>query len=276
MAAKQKKVKLPGTKAMGKAVVTYRQLRAEGKIGKDETLETLSKYYGKKGQVLKRETRYNKQRAALTEAIKKAQEKFGKNPGKKVFEQKQKRYEAAKRGAQTHAQKTGPKTKSGAADQRFKRIAREKVNKFLQAVDVFASDTYDKMREDSYGIGSDTVVAMAEAGLTSDEIINYFDQIKSNFKDIPDEAKKLATSDRLWEAVEVISEIIHDVNEIDMVDVLSTYLLTQPDRETFTNALKNYAEIKPDMKFSEVWGKLEEYDDPGNIDNMYEVTEGKE
>lgn len=270
-----KKIKLPGTKAMGQLVVKYRQLRAEGKIGRDDTMEALNKYYGKKGQVLKRETRYNTQRGRLTEAIKNAQEKYGKTPGKNAFKQKVKKWEEAKKGAQSHGEKSVRKTKAGEADKRFTRKAREVTNRFLQAVDVFASDTYDKMREDSYGIGSDTVAAMAEAGLTADEIIDYLNQIKANFKDIPDEAKKLATSDRLWGAIETISETIHDVSEIDMVDVLSTYLLTQPDKEDFSKALENYVELKPDRKFSELWAELEDTDDPGNIDNMYELLESE-
>lgn len=271
-----KKVKLPGTKAMGKLVLQYRQLRAEGKIGREETMEALNKFYGKKGQVLKRETRYNPAREKLKEAIKKAQESYGKTPGKNAFNQKVKKWEAAKKGAQTHGEKAVPKTKAGEADKRFTRKAKEVTNRFLQAVDVFASDTYDKMKEDSYGIGSDTVAAMAEAGLTADEIIDYLNQIKDNFKDIPDEAKKLATSDRLWNAIEVISDTIHDVSEIDMVDVLSSYLLTQPDKEDFSKALKNYVELKPGKKFSELWADLENTDDPGNIDNMYELLESEE
>ena len=271
-----KKIKLPGTKAMGQLVVQYRQLRAEGKIGRDDTMEALNKYYGKKGQVLKRETRYNTQRGRLTEAIKNAQEKYGKTPGKNAFKQKVKKWEEAKKGAQSHGEKSVPKTKAGEADKRFTRKAREVTNRFLQAVDVFASDTYDKMKEDSYGIGSDTVAAMAEAGLTADEIIDYLNQIKANFKDIPDEAKKLATSDRLWSAIETISETIHDVSDIDMVDVLSTYLLTQPDKEDFSKALENYVELKPDKKFSELWADLEDIDDPGNIDNMYELLESED
>ena len=135
-----KKIKLPGTKAVGQLVVQYRQLRAEGKIGRDDTMEALNKYYGKKGQVLKRETRYNTQRGRLTEAIKKAQEKYGKTPGKNAFKQKVKKWEEAKKGAQSHGEKSVPKTKAGEADKRFTRKAREVTNRFLQAVDVFASD----------------------------------------------------------------------------------------------------------------------------------------
>ena len=268
-----KKIKLPGTKAMGKAVLIYRQLRAEGKIGRDDAMEALNKFYGKKGQVLKRPTRYAPGRAALAAAIKNAQEKYGKTPGQSTFKEKQKKWEAAKKGAQTHAQGELPKTKAGEPDQRFKAQAKAKVDRFLNAVDVFASDTYNKMKENSYGIGSDTVVAMAEAGLSADEIISYFDQIKANFKDIPEEAKKLATNDILWEAIETISEAVHDVSEINMVDVLTSYLITQPDREDFVQALDNYNQISPDIPFSQIWAQLYETDDPGNIDTMYEIIE---
>ena len=91
---KQPKIKLPSLKAMGNAVIKYREARAAGTIGKSATMEALLPFFGKKGQVLKRETRYNTQRERLKEAVKNAQQRYGKTPGKASFKRvRQQKYQ---------------------------------------------------------------------------------------------------------------------------------------------------------------------------------------
>ena len=276
---KQSKIKLPSLKAMGKAVVKYREGRAAGTIGKSATMEALLPFFGKKGQVLKRETRYNTQRERLKEAVKNAQQRYGKTPGTASFKRVEKqRSEQSKKAARTFAEKNRPKTKSGEADKRFTRQAREIANKFLNAVDVFASDTYDQLKSGAYGIGSDVVIAMAESGLSPEEIEEYLKQIKETFDDIPEEAKDLASNDAFWQAVKDLTDIIREGEGVDYKDIFSTYIKEDPDPEEFKAALENYVTYDGERtkSFSEVWDELKDYTDPGNADTLREIMEGEE
>ena len=272
----KKRVKITNWKAMGQAVKIYRQQRAAGKIGKIQALEDIDKYFGVKGQLLKRETRSNKAREALNKGIKAAQKTVGKRPGKSTFERIQKeRSEATKKAAETWAERNRPKTKSGAVDKRFTRIAKEKANQFMEAVDVFASETYNKLREDSYGIGSDFVLALAESGLTAEQIEEFLKQFKQTWEDIPDEAKALAENDRLWTSLELIADTLKESDGVvDFSDVLSAYIKTGPDMMDFIGALENYIEYGDTSKsFSEVWDYLKDSINPDSMDNLIELYE---
>jgi len=272
----KKHVKVTGWKAMGQAVKIYRQQRAAGKIGKIQALEDIDKYFGVKGQLLKRETRSNKAKEALNKGIKAAQKTVGKKPGKATFERIEKqRSEATKKAAATWAERNRPKTRKGDVDKRFTRVAKEKANQFMEAVDVFAGETYNKLREDSYGIGSDFVLALAESGLTAEQIEEFLKQFRETWEDIPDEAKALAADDRLWTSLELIADTLKESdNAVDFADVLSAYIKTGPDMIDFIGALENYIEYGDTSKsFSEVWDYLKDTINPDSMDNLRELYE---
>lgn len=276
---KKTKVKLPPLTAMGKAVVKYRAGRAAGTIEKSATMEALLPFFGKKGQVLKRETRYNTQRERLKEAVKNAQRRYGKTPGVSSFKREAKKKAAeVKKGAESFAKKEAPKTKKGEADKRFKKIARETANKFLNAVDVFASDTYDQLKSGAYGIGSDVVVAMAESGLSPEEIEDYLKQIKETFDDIPKEAQKFASSDAFWQSVKDLSDIMKEGEGIDYKEVFTVFIQEDPDPEDFRAVVQNYVTYDGEKtkSFSEMWDQLKNMSDPGNTDTFAEIMEDKE
>lgn len=275
--AKIKKIKLPPLKAICKAVVKYREERAAGRIGKISALEDISSFFGKKGQVLKRETRYNTQRTRLIEGVKEVQKQLGKTPGKETFKRiTEKRTQATQKAAETFAKKNIKKTKSGAADKRFKKQAKEKANQFMNAVDVFASDTYNALIDGAYGIGSDVVISMAERGLEPDEIEEYLKQVKETWDDIPEEARGLATRDDFWNAVTEITETMQGSDSVDFKDVLQAYITTTPDMEDFKAALGNYIEYGDSSKpFTAVWDELKDSLDPASYDNLTEIMESE-
>lgn len=275
---KQAKVKLPALKAMGNAVVKYRAARAAGTIGRSATMEALLPFFGKKGQVLKRETRYNTQRSRLKEAVKNAQQRYGKTPGIASFKRgAEKKAAETRKAAESFARKEAPKTKQGEADKRFTKVARETANKFLNAAEVFASDTYDQLKSGAYGIGSDVVIAMAESGLSPEEIEKYLKQVKETFDDIPEEAQGLASNDDFWQAVKDLTDIIKTGEGVDYKDIFSTYIKEDPDPEEFKTALENYVTYDGERtkSFSEVWDVLKGYTDPGNADTLREIMEGE-
>lgn len=275
---KQPKIKLPSLKAMGNAVVKYRAARAAGTIGKSATMEALLPFFGKKGQVLKRETRYNTQRERLKEAVKNAQQRYGKTPGVASFKRgAAKKAAETKKAAESFARKEAPKTKQGEADKRFTKVARETANKFLNAAEVFASDTYDQLKSGAYGIGSDVVIAMAESGLSPEEIEEYLKQIKETFDDIPEEAQGLASNDDFWKAVKELTDIIREDGQLDYKEVFTVYIRDDPDPEDFRAVLENYVSYEGDKtkSFTEMWSNLKDLSEPGNKKTFEELMTGQ-
>lgn len=276
---KQPKIKLPSLKAIGKAVLAYREGRAAGTVARSATMEKISSFFGKKGQVLKRETRYNTQKQKLLEGVKAVKERYGAHPGKASFKRvRQQKDKQTSRAARTFAEKHVQQKKGGGADKRFKKQAKEKAVQFMNAAEVFGSDTYNSLIDGSYGIGSDVVIAMAESGLESEEIEEYLKQIKETFDDIPEEAQGLASNDAFWQSVKDLTDIIREGEGVDYKDIFSTYIKEDPDPEEFKTALENYVTYDGERtkSFSEVWDKLKDYTDPGNADTLREIMEGEE
>lgn len=277
--AKAKSIKLPSLKAVGKAVVSYREGRAAGTIAPSATMDAISSFFGKKGQVLKRETRYNTQKQKLLEGVKAVKARYGSRPGKASFErEQQKKSKQTRKAAQTFAEKNVKQKKQGGADKRFKKQAQEKANSFMKAVEVFKTWTYADLVDGSYGIGSDVVIAMAEACLEPEEIETYLKQVKETFDDIPDEAKNLASKDDFWKSIIDITNIINEKNkEIDYRDVITAYMTTEADTEDFKAALNNYLDYGDYSKpFGDVWDELKDTMDPGNPDTFTEVMESED
>lgn len=276
--AKVKSIKLPSLKAIGQAVVKYREGRAAGTIAPSATMEAISPFFGKKGQVLKRETRYNTQKQKLLEGVKAVKARYGSRPGAASFKrEQQKRTKQTQKAAQTFAEKNVKQKKQGGADKRFKKQAQEKANTFMKAVEVFKTWTYADLVDGSYGIGSDVVIAMAESGLEPEEIETYLKQVKETFDDIPDEAKNLASKDDFWKSIIDITNIINEKNkEIDYRDVITAYMTTEADTEDFKAALNNYLDYGDYSKpFGDIWDELKDTMDPGNPDTFAEVMESE-
>lgn len=275
--AKVKSIKLPSLKAIGKAVVKYRAGRAAGTIAPSATMEAISSFFGKKGQVLKRETRYNTQKQKLLEGVKAVKARYGSRPGAASFKrEQQKKAEQTKKAAQTFAEKNVKQKKQGGVDKRFKKQAKEKAAQFMNAVDVFASDTYNALIDGAYGIGSDVVIAMAEQGLEPEEIENYLKQVKETWDDIPEEARSLASRDDFWQSVTELAQLVNDQGGVDFKDVMTAYMTTSPDPEEFKAALENYIDYGDTSKpFNDVWDELKDTMDPGSYDNLTEVMESE-
>lgn len=275
--AKVKSIKLPSLKAIGKAVLTYREGRAAGTVARSATMEAISSFFGKKGQVLKRETRYNTQKQRLLEGVKAVKERYGSHPGKASFKrEQQKRTKQTEKAAQTFAEKNVKQKKGGGADKRFKKQAKEKAAQFMNAAEVFGSDTYNTLIDGAYGIGSDVVIAMAEQGLEPEEIENYLRQVKETWDDIPEEARSLASRDDFWQSVTELTQLVNDRDGVDFKDVMTAYMTTSPDPEEFKAALENYIDYGDASKpFSDVWDELKDTMDPGSYDNLSEIMESE-
>lgn len=263
-------VKLTSVKGVINAVMKYRKLRAAGKIGRSETMESASKFVTRKGTIKKRETRYNTGKQALNEAFERVKSETGsKNPSEKRLKDlvNKERFEKA--------QKTY--VDNNIKDKRFKKQARDKAEKYGKMVEVFASDTFQRLRDSEYGLGSDVVEYLAEQGWSDDDIIDYLTQVEDSLNTIPNEARRYTEKDDFWKTVVDLSDAIHKDEEIDVGDIVNAYITGDGDREYFRKALANYMMIdNKKMTFSEAWNMISETQDPASFKNMIEIMESED
>lgn len=268
--AKKSKSLLSGVsfKAIGTSVNEYRKQRKAGTVEKLTIFEELSGFFTQKGTVKKRETRYKPAQQHLLDLKKQFQDLFGQRAGKKKIQEASKKAADRKaKAAQTYAKRHGAK------DNRFTRVAREQTAKYGRMVDIFATDAYEKLKEGAYGIRSDIVEKMAEEGYDAEDAETFLNQIIETMNDLPTEALALADQDTFWNNLKEISGVLSDAESSESFrDVLKAYMQAD-DKEGFMSALQNYTEAGEDLPFSEIWQELQEYDDPGNINNMYEVMD---
>lgn len=273
--AKKKAQKTPliATKAAINTVLKYRQMRAEGKIGYIKEVEAVSKFVTRKGSIKKRETRYAPAREQLNEAIHKMQSAVGSKTGgekalRKLHEQRSK--ERVKKASETYSNK-------------FKSKATEQANKYLTMVEIFASESFNKLRDGGYGLGSEVTEALVYAlsdkeNISAQDIIEYLDQVRGTLEDVPRAAWGLAQQDDFWNAVVDLSDALVGQDRDEVTDILATYLTTDYSRENFEDALRNYNELRADedittkqMSFADAWEQVNQTSDPASFDNLYEI-----
>lgn len=264
----KKSVTLISSKGAANAVMKYRKLRAAGKVGRVETLEELSKFFTKKGTVKKRETRYNPARKKFNELVDKMRTETGsKTPSVKRIKEQAAR-ERLEKAKKSYSEKR-------VQDKRFKKKAREKAAQFEKMVDVFASETYNALRDGAYGVGSEIVEELTERGFSPDDIVEYLEQIRNTIDNIPAEARAYTENDDFWNAVIELSDEIKNGDSIDVPDVLGAYMTTDADKTDFFKALENYiASDNKTMPFSQAWEEVSQTFDPASFDNMQEILEG--
>ena len=195
-----KSVKIRSDKTVKKISERYRRSVEAGKEKAskdlDKLLDELSKYYGKKGNVLKHKVRSRKARSRYNELLKEISK----------FSSK------AKRAAKTKEQQT-----SETAD---------KVSSYFgmtgehakEAADIFVNYTMPMIPGFST---SEAVLALADAGFDSSSINNILQYLNNevNFR-TPDEMKKFQTEDDLNMFISHISNLYELDNDIPMEDLI--------------------------------------------------------
>lgn len=275
MSKARKKVTISGEKSAANVVLKYRKLRARGEVAELPALETLSKFFTRKGTVKKRETRYDTGRALFNAARSAALTALGsKSAGEKniiAYDKAEKARKRLEKASKTYADKNIP-------DNRFKRVARQKMSKYMQMVDIFASETYNRLRDGGYGLASGVVEALVDElnarDLTTDDIIKYLEQIESTLDDIPPKARRFATQDDFWRSVVELSDTLASDDTGLARDVFNVYLTTDYSRDELSQAAQNFAELNNNtLTFVQAWEKLQHTSDPSNYDNLYEILE---
>ena len=267
----KKSAKMPRNyKSAVDAVSKYRQLRAAGKIGKITAMEELAQFVGKKGSVLQKKVKSEKGKREFAAAVEKVKKEVGRRPGTKTL----KRYEKKAQGILEKATKTY--VQKQVPDNRFKKKAREAAAQYGRMVDIFASDSYDKLKNMSMGVGSDTVEMLAKMELDEPDIEKFLEEIAQTINDLPPAAVGLAMQDDFWQNTAKLMEwAANSDSNLQFKDIFTAYI--QSDNITgFEDALQNYAELgDTSVPFSEVWAELQDSLDPGNMETMEEIIEEK-
>lgn len=266
-------------KALGKVMLQYIKISAETGVH-DPDLEALRPFFGKKGQVLKRPLRSKKQQAKFEEAVKTAKGKYGAKPSSaKMKKEMQRRKEAAaeqkKKATKSWRKKKVEEAKKSEGKKNFRSVAQKAAKQYSNMVDIFKDEAMRDLFR-AYGIGSPIIEYLAEQGLTAAEIKAFIEQWAAKIDDMPDEARALASVDDMFK---ILKEINEEYGSDDFED-FSTMFLLSIDAETsgatdevWKSVIDAWEEAggNKTMPFAEYYEKLQQYDDPYNIDNAREV-----
>lgn len=137
----------------------------------------------------------------------------------------------------------------------FKEIARQESDKYLKMIEMFALDTFNKLREE-LNIGSRVVSVLSAMGLDTATIDSYLEDFRNAYMNIPKEARDLAKQDDLEQAILHLVELHGSEN---LTEVLSLYLQADSEEEQrhIAGAGKFHAEAanegRTKTSFNEFW-----------------------
>lgn len=268
-------------KALGKVMLQYIKISADTGVH-DPDLEALRPFFGKKGQVLKRPLRSKKQQAKFEEAVKTAKAKYGSKPSSaKMKKEMQRRKEAAdeqkKKATKTFRKRKVKEAKESKGKKNFRSEAQKAARRYSEMIDVFKDEAIRDLMQ-AYGIGSEVIEYLAEQGLTAEEIKAFIKQWTQKIDDMPEEARELASMDEMFSILQDLNENYgpDDFNDLAAMFDMS---LSGADLSLDAEVTKRIIDLWEDaggaenIKFTDFWEKLKEYEDPYNIDNAREVLE---
>lgn len=232
-----KSVKIRSDNAVKKISERYRRSVEAGKEKAskdlDKLLDELSKYYGKKGNVLKHKVRSKKARSRYNELLKEISK----------FSSK------AKRAAKTKEQQT---TETADKVANYFGMTGEHAK---EAADIFVNYTMPIIPGFST---SEAVLALADAGFDSSTINNILQYLNNevNFR-TPDEMKKFQTEDDLNMFISHISNLYELDKDIPMEDLIKlSEQMVNYDLNDYEEVIEGY--YKDD---SDLWDDFEEDED---------------
>ena len=268
------KSKQPAIKSFTRVLGTYREMVERGEIAEVKTIERVAKFYGKRGQPLKRKLRSKKAQEEFAAAVKEYNKRFGTGGAARLKRESEKQQEKVRLQLKTR--------------NKFTKKAKEETRKRYNAAQAFASSSLQELR-DRLNIGSDVVQYLAiEKGYTSKQISKYLNKIESDYKMLTPTARKLADTDVLNKAIKtlvedygestpdalaafIIGESLQDENGAPRgLDALDAYEVFKNERESGERRIDfNSFTVDDFMR------ELTEYDDWGE-DNLNEILDDVE
>lgn len=114
----------------------------------------------------------------------------------------------------------------------FEQIAKQESEKYLKMLELFALDTFNKLREE-LNIGSRVIHVLSSMGLDTATIDSYLEDFRNAYKNIPQEARDLAQQDELNMA---IIDLVNLHGQKNLTDVLTAYIQADSGEERFAIA----------------------------------------
>lgn len=227
----------------------------------EELREKWAKYMNKDGTPSKSKLKSKKKRDewnADMKAFNKKYRRWGKKAVQDIAEkQRTKREKQANTFGENQARRAveEAKEKGLTTDVDFELIAKEASENYLRMLEMFALDTFNKLREE-LNIGSRVVAVLSAMGLDTATIDSYLEDFRNSYMNIPQEARDLAQQDDIEQAILHLVELHGSEN---LTEVLSVYLQadSEEEREHIANAGQFHAEAVRDGRttttFSEFW-----------------------
>lgn len=210
----------------------------------EELREKWRDYWNKDGTPKKSKLRSKKKREEFNadmKAFNKKYKRWGKKAVKEIGEkQTAKREKQANTFGEHEAEKTRKQleeSKKSTEDVDFKKIAEEESKRYLQMLELFALDSFNKLREE-LNVGSKVLKALASMGLDEETIDSYLQDFRNAVMQMPKEARDLANEDELNKAIIDLADL-HGSNNLN--EVLSEYL--QADSEEEQNEIAKAGEF---------------------------------
>lgn len=227
-------------------------------------------YWNKDGTPKRSKFRSDKKRAEFNADMKefnKRHKKWGKKAIQEIAEkQREKREKQAKTFGEHEAErvrKEYEEEKKSTEGVDFEEIAERESKNYLAMLEMFALDTFNKLREE-LNVGSKVLKALASMGLDVSTINSYLEDFRNSYMNIPREARDLAKQDDLDNA---IIDLVNLHGSDNLTEVLSEYL--QADNQTEQQNIAKAGEYHANAvnagntktSFSDFWKKAQGMND---------------
>ena len=193
----------------------------------EELRKKWADYWNKDGTPKRSKLKSKKKREEFNadmKAFNKKYKRWGKKAVKEMGDkQREKREKQAKTFGEHEAErvrKEYEKEKKSTEGVDFEEIAERESKNYLAMLEMFALDTFNKLREE-LNIGSPVVKVLASMGLDINTINSYLNDFRNAYMNIPQEARDLARQDDLDRAV---TDLVNLHGSNNLTEVLSEYL----------------------------------------------------
>lgn len=263
------------TKTIQKQWKTYLKQLEQTNV-KIPEMEELRPFMGKRGGVLKRQTRSKKQKEAFKQAAAGVKNILGKKTSAAAIKQAQKeaKFEQQRKTAGRNAATKDARKQHKAKPQEGKpltkraaQVAREAEDKYSRMVDILDKGSRDllsaKVRYEIYKV-------LDEEDVTDTDISDFIDKLLEILDDIPDEAKELNEQDDFYETLLYLRGIgIEDREDLKAMFIM---LVDYPDEhDSVLDAIDYWQENNNGMGFTQFAAELEQYNDMWEPDNWAEI-----
>lgn len=199
----------------------------------EELREKWREYWNKDGSPKRSKFRSKKKQEEFNKDMREFNKKYKRWGKKAVKEIGEKQKTIREKQAKTFGENQAKRSVEEATEQGittgvdFEQIAKEESDKYLKMLELFALDSFNKLREE-LNIGSRVIHVLSSMGLDESTIDSYLQDFRSAIMQIPKEARDLANEDELNKAIIDLANL-HGSDNLN--EVLSEYLQADSKEE---------------------------------------------